>query len=111
MTGFVQIIEWQSSRIDEVRALGESRRADMEGTGDGPSRITVTADRKRPNHYLTIVEFSSYEQAMRNSEHPRTQEFAARMAELCDGPPTFYDLDVVDTYIDTAAGTRTRTTT
>ncbi len=110
MTGFVQIIEWTSSRIDEVRALGESRRREMEGTADGPSRITTTADRNRPNHYMTIVEFASYEQAMRNSEHPTTSEFAARMAELCDGPPTFQDLDVLESYINTGTTTKARTT-
>lgn len=110
MTSFVQIIEWQSTRMDEVRALGESRRDDMAGTGDGPSRITITADRNRPDHYMTIVEFASYEQAMRNSNHPTTSEFAARMAELCDGPPTFHDLDVVDSYINTSA-LQTRATT
>jgi len=30
-----------------------------------------------------------------NSNHPATQEFAQAMAGLCDGPPTFYNLDVV----------------
>lgn len=110
MTAFVQIIEWTSTRIDEVRALGESRRGQMEGTGDGPSRITITADRKRPDHCLTIVEFASYEQAMRNSSHPSTSEFAARMAELCDGPPAFHDLDVVDSYVN-ASASRTAVTT
>lgn len=98
MAAFIQIIEWSSTRIDEVRALGEARRAEMEGE-DGPARVTITADRGRPNHYRTIVEFGSYEQAMRNSQRPETGAFAQQMGELCDGPPTFHDLDVVDEFV------------
>jgi hypothetical protein len=33
---------------------------------------------------------------MENSNLPVTQEFAKRMMALCDGPPTFYNLDVVE---------------
>jgi hypothetical protein len=109
MTAFIQVIEWSSSRIDEVRALGESRRADMASRG-GPVRLTITADRKQPQHYMTIVEFSSYEDAMRNSQDPATHAFAQEMARLCDGPPVFHDLDVVETHIMTP-GQRTAATT
>jgi hypothetical protein len=31
---------------------------------------------------------------MANSGQPATAEFAARLAKLCDGPPTFHNLDV-----------------
>ena len=51
-------------------------------------------DRDRANAYVQIVEFPSYEEAMANSELPETVEVAARLAELCDGPPTFRNLDV-----------------
>jgi hypothetical protein len=40
------------------------------------------------------VEFPFYEEAVTNSELPETAEVAARLAELCDGPPTFRNLDV-----------------
>jgi hypothetical protein len=43
---------------------------------------------------VQIVEFPSYEEASANSELPETAEVAARLAELCDGPPTFRNLDV-----------------
>ncbi|MDQ1625973.1 MAG: hypothetical protein QOJ49_1471, partial [Actinomycetota bacterium] len=45
--------------------------------------------------YYTMVEFKSYEEAMKNSEDPATSEFAQRMQELSDGPPVFHNLDVV----------------
>lgn len=95
MSGFVQIIEWSSSRLDDVRALSEGRRDEMAGEGM-PIRLLVTANRDVPNRYMTIVEFESYEAAMKNSADPRTDAFAQKMAELCDGPPTFYNLDVVE---------------
>ena len=53
-----------------------------------------TRDRDRANTYVQIVEFPSYEEAMTNSQLPETGEIAARLTELCDGPPTFRNLDV-----------------
>ena len=97
MTGFVQIIEFTSSRPDEVRALGEKYREARRDRGDMPVvRSTVTTDRDRPNTYLNIVEFPSYEEAMRNSENPATTEFSKNMMAICDGPPRFYNLDIVE---------------
>lgn len=92
---FIQIIDHVTSKYDEVSALSEKMRA--ERAGDTTVRkVTVGKDREREGHYLVIVEFDSYESAMENSSHPATQEFAARMQELCDGPPSFYNLDVID---------------
>jgi hypothetical protein len=63
-------------------------------------RSTFTADRDRPNTYVQIVEFPSYQKAMTNSGLPETGEFAENPARLCDGPPAFRNLDVrrVDTF-------------
>ena len=96
MAGFVQIIEFTTTQIDEVKALGE----EMQSQPDAGLviRATFTADRDRPNTYLNVIEFESYESAMENSNRPETSAFAARMAELCDGPPTFRNLDVMDTW-------------
>jgi hypothetical protein len=100
MAGFIQIIEFTTSRIDEVKALGDEYRETRLAAGDGspPVRGTVTADRDRPNTYLNIVEFASYEDAMSNSNDPRTSEFAEKMGKLCDGPPKVYNLDTVDAW-------------
>jgi quinol monooxygenase YgiN len=93
MAGFIQIIEFQTSRIDEIQALADER-SPVTQPGSTVHRVTVTADRDRPGYYLTIAEFDSYESAMENSNRPETGEFAAQMAKLCDGPPKFYNLDV-----------------
>ena len=55
---------------------------------------TATHDRDRPDTYILIVEFPSYEAAMANSALSETADFAERLAELCDSPPTFRNLDV-----------------
>ena len=94
---FVQIIEYTSSRIDEIKALIDEYQAGQEG----PSPVIrgiATADRDTPNTYITIVQFASYEEAMANSDSPRTSQFAEQMAKLCDGPPSFRNLDVIETW-------------
>lgn len=93
---FVQIIEFTTSRIDEVKALAEEWEASSQGQPTAVTRMTQTADRDRPNTYLQIVEFTSYEEAMENSRRPETDAFARRMAELCDGPAIFRNLDVTN---------------
>jgi hypothetical protein len=98
MAGFIQVIEFQTSRIEEIEALLEKFRDDNVGRGDMlVQRGISTADRDRPGYYLNIVEFDSYEAAMENSNRPETSEFAAKLGELCDGPAKFYNLDVRQT--------------
>jgi hypothetical protein len=43
---------------------------------------------------MQIVEFASYEDAMSNSDLPETASFAQSLAELCDRPMVFRNLDV-----------------
>jgi hypothetical protein len=93
--GFIQIIEMQTSRFDEVEALGNEIRGRLDdGRPSSPRRSTITEDRDRPGVYLNIVEFDSLEAAMENSGRPEVNDFAARLAKLCDAPPKFYNLDV-----------------
>src|ERR1700674_593054 len=60
-----------------------------------PTRATQGRDRDNTGTYIHIVEFPSYEAGMENSNRPETAEFAAQLAKICDGPPTFRNLDVV----------------
>jgi hypothetical protein len=91
---FVQIIEITTSRLGEVEALMEEWAAQTEGKRSA-SRSVLTKDRDRPNTYVQVVEFPSYEEAMANSGLPETAEFAQRLSGLCDGPPAFRNLDLV----------------
>ena len=91
---FVQLIEFQTSRIDEFDALVDEWIKVSEGWR-APSRSLRTKDRDHPNTYVQIIEFPSFVAAMENSDRPETTEFAKHLAELCDEPPTFTNLDVL----------------
>ena len=91
---FVQIVEFRTSDIDALRERGHAYEQEM--GDDRTGRAMVCADRDNPGRYLIIGRFGSYEDAMRNSEDPRTQALAADMAKLADRPPTFYNLDLLD---------------
>ena len=93
MAGFLQVIEWKTSRWDEVQQLNEEWRDRFPETGF--RRLVVGADRDNSGSFMSVVEFESYEAAMKNSEDPATSEFAEKMTALCDGPATFHNLDVV----------------
>ncbi|WP_042379872.1 hypothetical protein [Streptacidiphilus melanogenes] len=92
---FVQIIECKTSRIDEFNALLDAWVEKNAGNRMA-SRALQARDRDKENVYLNIVEFPSYEQAMDNSNRPETTEFAAQLAALCDGPPAFRNLDLLN---------------
>lgn len=93
MTGFAQLIEWKTSRFDEVEKLNDEWRERFPTMG--PTRILVCSDRDNAGAYVTMVEFSSHEEAMENSKDPATSEYAEKMAALSEGPPTFRNLDIV----------------
>ncbi len=95
MTAFVQLVEFSTSRFDEMQKYNQEWRE------NNPDRLfgwSITAqDRDNPGKYVAIVHFESYDVAMKNSEDPRTDEYAKKMQELSDGPVTFTNLDVVET--------------
>ena len=94
---FVQIVEYQTSKPEEIQALGmeyQSKREAEDG-GAAPAQLLAVKDRDRENVYMTIVRFPSYEAAMENSQREDTNELAAKIAALCDGPATFRNLDVL----------------
>ena len=91
---FVQLIEFKTGDIEAFnRAVDEWRVKSAEFRTAG--KAVQTRDRDNDRTYIQIVEFPSYEAAMENSNRPETGEFAARLSELCDGPATFRNLDVV----------------
>jgi hypothetical protein len=91
---FIQIIEFQTNRIDELQALMDEWLAATEGQRTA-TRAVTTGDLDRPGTYVQIVEFPSFDVAMENSDLPATSDFAEKMMELCEGPATFRNLDVL----------------
>jgi hypothetical protein len=96
---FIQMIEVSTTHPNEIQQLVDEWSAKTEGRRS-VRRTTLTADRDRPNTYVQMVEFPSYEEAMANSGLPETGEFAEKLARLCEGSPVFRNLDVqrVDNY-------------
>jgi len=91
---FIQFIEFETDDIDAFQ--GEVDRW-VEESADWrtATHFTLCADRDRPGSYVHIVEFPSYEDAMKNSNDPRTAEFAQRMATLVGGARSFRNFDML----------------
>jgi quinol monooxygenase YgiN len=92
---FIQIIESRTKNFDELQKLGDEFFQATEGRRT-VRRSLLTRDRNDPDRYLIIVFFDSYESAMENSNLPETAAFAEKQMPLLDGPPTFFDLDVIE---------------
>lgn len=103
---FVQVIDYETSRFDEMNALIDRYTEQTSG------RRTVThtmigRDRTSGTHYLDLVEFPSYEEAMKNSRLPETDLMFQEMVALCEGMPKFMNLDVVrDEHLNKAVAQR-----
>ncbi len=93
MAGFVQIIQYKTSKFDDMQKLADKFREQTEGRRT-VARVMVCRDRDNAGQFMTIAEFPSYEAAMKNNDLPETQEFSGAMMKLADGPPTFYNLDL-----------------
>ncbi|MET7382806.1 ester cyclase [Streptomyces sp. NPDC005526] len=91
---FVQLIECRTSRFDEMNRLMDAWVEQTRGRRTATHDL-VGRDRSDTSHIVEIVEFPSYEEAMRNSELPETGRIFQDLVALCDEEPTFTDLDVV----------------
>ncbi|BAU85507.1 hypothetical protein SLA_4623 [Streptomyces laurentii] len=91
---FVQIIDCKTSRIDELNRLMDQWVEQTQGKRTA-THSTVGRDRSDASHVVEIVEFPSYDVAMRNSQLPETDRIFREMIALCDEMPSFTDLDVV----------------
>ena len=91
---FTQTIEFTTSQIDELNAKLDAWMTNTEGRRI-PHHAVLRSDRDAESHYALMVEFSSFDQAMENSNRPETAEFAKFLAEISDGPLSFRNLDVL----------------
>lgn len=95
--GFIQFVEFTTSNIDQMRALGQKYQDDTQGKRAGSKGI-LCADRDTPGRYVVVAQFPSYEDAMKNNELPETQALNQEMAKLADGPASFRNLDVLEVW-------------
>jgi len=96
---FIQIVEFNSSKFDEIKALEDQWRKETAGKRPD-ARVMTCQDHDRGGRYFVIVEFPSYEEAMRNSDLPETDRMSRQMNELADGPVGFTNLDVISVDAD-----------
>ncbi|MFC9729163.1 ester cyclase [Streptomyces roseolus] len=91
---FVQIIDCRTSQVEELNRLMDRWVEQTRGKRTATHAVVGT-DRSDAQHVVEIVEFPSYDVAMRNSQLPETDRIFREMVALCDEMPTFTDLDVV----------------
>jgi hypothetical protein len=92
---FVQIIDFRTSKLAEVQEVGKQWEKATEGKRK-TGRSILCEDRDNPGRYLLIVFFESYEAAMENSAMPETDALSRKMMGFAEGPPSFYNLNVID---------------
>jgi hypothetical protein len=91
---FVQFIEFETDDIEAFSTEVDRWIADS-AEWRKATRASLCADRDNPGSFVHIVEFPSYEEAMANSNDPRTAEFAARLSTLTGEGRKFRNLDVL----------------
>jgi hypothetical protein len=93
---FVQILEYETDKPDEVAALAGGRMG-AAGTLPPGFRVLVTQDRDNTRRYVTIIEFPSAEAAAQATAQNNSEEFLGKVAPLCTSGPTFSYLNVTRT--------------
>ena len=89
---FIQIVDYETDMAPEIDA---QMRQNLDASPDMSfTRLEHTQDRDNPRHFMTIVEFPSYEAAMTNSQRPETGEMARQLAAMCTSGPTFHNMEV-----------------
>lgn len=95
---FIQMIQGPCTRQDEAHQLLDEWRRDLApgATGWLGGTYGFTDD----GQLIGVVRFESKEMAMANSDRPEQGEWAAKMAEVMDGPMEFHDCDDVTLMMD-----------
>ncbi|MGW5047799.1 hypothetical protein [Streptomyces griseoluteus] len=93
---FVQIIAFDTDRIDEMRTLAMDIDRRFGGMQHGPTYQAVLKDKSKDDRYYEVLEFPSLEAAGRSRHDPEARAFAERMAALCTSPPSFIECDLLE---------------
>ena len=95
---FIQMIQGPCTRQDEARQLLDEWRRDLAPGATG--WLGGTNGFTDDGQLIGVVRFESREAAMANSDRPEQGEWAAKMAEVMDGPMEFHDCDDVTLLFD-----------
>ena len=89
---FIQIIDYET---DQPAEIDSRMREQMQAAGEPLyTRLDQTQDLDNPRHFMTIVEFPSFEVAMANSNRPEIDQMARELTALCTSGPSYSNLDV-----------------
>ena len=89
---FIQIIDYETDQPAEIDAR---MREQMQLMGEPMyTRLDQTQDQDNPRHFMTIVEFPSYEVAMENNNRPEIDQMARELSAMCTSGPSYKNLDV-----------------
>ncbi|WP_367323969.1 hypothetical protein [Streptomyces sp. HUAS ZL42] len=92
---FVQIIDFETERLEEMEQLLEEARQRNAGRTGGPTHRMLLKDRDNPRRYLALIEFESYDEAMRNSADPETTKLAEQLGALSIGDGGYTNCDLL----------------
>lgn len=92
---FIQLIEYETSKPDDVRRVTKEWEQATEGKRKA-NRIVVGKHHDEEKRYCEMVFFDSYDEAMENSELPETKEYAEKIKALFDGQPTYFNIDIIE---------------
>ncbi len=95
---FIQMIQGPCTRQDEAHQLLDEWRRDLAPSANG--WLGGTYGFTDDDQLIAVVRFESREMAMANSDRPEQGEWAAKMAEVMDGPMEFHDCDDVTLLFD-----------
>jgi len=93
---FVQIIGFETERLEEMQQLLQEAGQRSAGRTGGPTHRMLLKDRDKPDHYLALIEFDSYDEAMRNSDDPETGKLAEQLGALTIGERVYTNCDVLE---------------
>ena len=94
MAKFVQIIEFETDKLDEMMKADAEYNKATEGRNLA-GHTMVCADKDNPGHYFVIVEFPSSDAADKSNALPETQALSEKMMGLSKNTK-FHNLDVVE---------------
>lgn len=95
---FIQMIQGPCTRQDEAHQLLDEWRRDLAPSATG--WLGGTYGFTDDGQLIGVVRFESREAAMANSDRPEQGEWAAKMADVMDGPMEFHDCDDVTLLFD-----------
>jgi hypothetical protein len=96
MPGFIQLIEFETNDVEAVEKAIQNFRDDHPGVMTFTTS-RVAEDRDKPGTYISIVEFPSYEEAMKQSDHPALSAFVQSIGPELMANRRFRNLDVKGT--------------